>query len=52
VSTEPLEDFLDLLPTRIVVFRVYAPNHDYDAELSRAAAAVLNKAPSSIDTNV
>jgi uncharacterized protein len=52
VSTEPLEEFLDLLPTRIVVFRVYAPSHDYDAELSRAAAAVLNKAPSSIDTNV
>ena len=52
VSTEPLEDFLDLLPTRIMVFRVYAPSHDHDAELSRAAAAVLNKAPSSIDTNV
>src|SRR5207302_342239 len=52
VSTEPLEEFLDLLPTRIVVFRVYAHSHDYDAELSRAAAAILNKAPSSIDTNV
>ena len=52
VSTEPLEEFLDLLPTRIVVFRVYANSHDYDAELSRAAAAILNKAPSSIDTNV
>jgi len=34
------------------VFRVYAPSHAYDAELSRAAAAILNKAPSSIDTNV
>jgi hypothetical protein len=52
VSTEPLEEFLDLLPTRIIVFRVYAPSHNYDAELSRAADAVLNKAPSSIDTNV
>src|SRR3989449_4988468 len=51
VSTEPLEDFLDLLPTRIVVFRVYAPNHDYDAELSRAAAAVLNKARSEEHTS-
>jgi len=52
VSTEPLEEFLDLLPTRIMVFRVYAPNHDHDAELSRAAAMVLNKTPSSIATSV
>ena len=52
VSTEPLEEFLDLLPTRLVQFRLYALNHDTDAELSRAAAAVLNAAPSSIHTNV
>src|SRR5438309_11817221 len=52
VSTEPLEDFLDLLPTRIMVFRVYAPSHEHDTELSRAAAGVLNKVPSSLDTNV
>jgi uncharacterized protein len=52
VSTEPLEEFLDLLPTRLIQFRIYAQSHNYDAELSRAAAAVLNKAPSSIETNV
>lgn len=52
VSTEPLEDFLDLLPTRLIQFRIYALNHDTDADLSRAAATVLNKAPSSIGTNV
>jgi len=52
VSTEPLEEFLDLLPMRLIQFRIYAHNHDTDAELSRAAAAVLNKAPSSISTNV
>jgi uncharacterized protein len=52
VSTEPLEEFLDLLPTRLVQFRIYALNHDTDAELSRAAAAVLNAAPSSSHTNV
>lgn len=52
VSTEPLEEFLDLLPTRLVQFRLYALNHDTDAELSRAAAAVLNAAPSGIHTNV
>jgi hypothetical protein len=52
VSTEPLEEFLDLLPTRLIQFRLYAQNHDTDADLSRAAAAVLNKAPSSLPTNV
>jgi len=44
---------LDLLPTRLIQFRVYAQNHDMDRDLARAAAAVLNKAPSSsISTNV
>ncbi|MER3424378.1 MAG: metal-dependent phosphohydrolase [Nitrospiraceae bacterium] len=52
VSAEPLEEFLDLLPTRLVQFRIYALGHTYDAELSRAAATVLNKVPSSCDTNV
>ena len=52
VSTEPLEEFLDLLPTRLIQFRIYALNHDTDADLSRAASNVLNKAPSSIETNV
>jgi len=52
VSTEPLEEFLDLLPTRLIQFRIYALNHDTDAELSRAAATVLNKTSSSIETNV
>ncbi|MEK6603654.1 MAG: HD domain-containing protein [Nitrospirota bacterium] len=52
VSTEPLEEFLDLLPTRLIQFRIYSLNHDTDAELSRAAATVLNKTSSSIETNV
>ena len=51
VSAEPLEEFLDLLPTRLIQFRIYALNHATDAELSRAAATVLNKTPSSIETN-
>ncbi|MBP8117126.1 MAG: hypothetical protein KAY09_05275, partial [Nitrospira sp.] len=51
VSTEPLEEFLDLLPTRLVQFRIYALDHDQDAALSRAAATVLNKTPSSMETN-
>ncbi|MDP9132541.1 MAG: HD domain-containing protein [Nitrospirota bacterium] len=51
LSTEPLEEFLDLLPTRLVQFRLYALDHEQDAALSRAAATVLNKTASGIDTN-
>ena len=36
VSTEPLEEFLDLLPTRLIQFRVYGLDHRHDAALSRA----------------
>lgn len=54
VSTGPLTEFLALLPTRLIQFRVYAQNHDTDRELARAASAVLNKESpsSSISTNV
>jgi uncharacterized protein len=51
VSTEPLEEFLDLLPTRLIQFRIYALDHTQDAALSRAAATVLNKTPSSMESN-
>ncbi len=51
LSTEPLEEFLDLLPTRLVQFRLYALDHEQDAALSKAAATVLNKTPSSMETN-
>lgn len=51
LSTEPLEELLDLLPTRLVQFRIYALDHDHDAALSRAAATVLNKTSSSMETN-
>lgn len=52
VSPEPLEEFLDLLPTSLIQFRIYALTHEHDTELSRAAAAVLNKASISFETNV
>ena len=45
VSTDPLEEFLDLLPTRLVQFRVYALDHTYDAALSRATTTVLPHSP-------
>ncbi|HJT22233.1 MAG TPA: HD domain-containing protein [Nitrospira sp.] len=51
VSTEPLEEFLDLLPTRLIQFRIYSVDHRHDAALSRAAATVLNKTPSSLESN-
>ena len=51
VSTEPLEEFLDLLPTRLIQFRVYSHDHTHDAALSQAAATVLNKTPSSLESN-
>lgn len=51
VSTEPLEEFLDLLPTRLIQFRIYSHDHAHDAALSRAAATILNKAPSSLESN-
>ncbi|WP_447602258.1 hypothetical protein [Nitrospira sp. Nam80] len=52
ISAEPLEEFLDLLPTRLVQFRIYAHDHEHYAALSRAAATVLNKTASSIEANV
>jgi len=51
VSIDPLEEFLDLLPTRLIQFRIYTLSHEQDAPLSRAAATVLNKTPSSLETN-
>ena len=51
ISTDPLEEFLDLLPTRLVQFRVYTLDHAHDEALSRATATVLNKTPSSLESN-
>ncbi|WP_447979684.1 HD domain-containing protein [Candidatus Nitrospira bockiana] len=52
ISTEPLEEFLDLLPTRLIQFRLYALTHEHDVALSRAAGAVFNTSSSSSSTNV
>jgi uncharacterized protein len=40
---------LDLLPTRLIQFRVYALDHEHDAALSKAAATVLNMTASTIE---
>jgi uncharacterized protein len=49
LSPEPLEELLDLLPTRLIQFRVYALDHEHDAALSKAAATVLNMTASTIE---
>lgn len=51
VSPEPLEEFLDLLPTRLIQFRIYSLDHTHDGTLSQAAATVLNKTPTSLESN-
>jgi hypothetical protein len=51
ISTEPLEECLDLLPTRLIQFRIYSLDHHHDAALSQAAATVLNKTPTSLESN-
>ena len=51
VSPEPLEEFLDLLPTRLIQFRIYSLDHTHDASLAQAAATVLNKTPTSLESN-
>lgn len=51
VSREPLEEFLDLLPTRLVQFRIYALDHEHDQALSRATADVLNRRAPVMHTN-
>lgn len=51
VSAEPLEEFLDLLPTRLIQFRIYSLDHTHDAALSQAAATVLNKTPTSLESH-
>lgn len=51
VSPEQLEEFLDLLPTRLIQFRIYSLDHAHDDTLSQAAATVLNKTPTSLESN-
>lgn len=52
VSKEPLKEFFDYLPPRIVQFRIFAKDHRADAELARVAEKVLNSEGHSIKTNV
>jgi hypothetical protein len=51
-SPEPLLEIYRFIPARIMHFRVFALNHEYDEDLSRAAEKALNSTEASIPTNV
>lgn len=51
-SPEPLLDIYRFIPARVMHFRVFALNHDHDAELSAAAERVLGSSAKSSLTNI
>jgi HD superfamily phosphohydrolase len=51
-SPEPLLEIYRFIPARVMHFRVFALNHDYDEELSAAAEKVLGSSERSLPTNV
>ena len=52
VSNELLLEFLDFIPAKIVQCRVFALNHQHDAQIARSAKQVLGAEAPSITTNV
>ena len=52
VSKEPLQEFLDYIPARLVQCRIFAKDHDHDLELAAAAERVLSDEGAHIKTNV
>jgi HD superfamily phosphohydrolase len=53
VSPEPLNEIFKYIPARVVHFRVFALNHNYDAELAIASEKIFDPAGSlSYETNV
>lgn len=52
VEKEPLKDFFDYIPARVVQCRVFTLNHDHDEELAEIVEKVLGIQDESIKTNV
>src|SRR5687767_4081546 len=52
VSEEPLTEILKYLPGKVAQCRIFAMDHDHDAELALALKRALNEEPASIVTNV
>ena len=51
-SLEPLQEIYRFIPARVMHFRVFSLNHEYDEDLSMAAEKVLNSIEISMPTNV
>ena len=51
-SPEPLLDIYRFIPARVMHFRVFALNHEYDEDLSAAAEKALSNTEASMSTNV
>jgi HD superfamily phosphohydrolase len=52
IEKEPLKDFFDYIPARVVQCRVFTLNHDHDKELAEIVDKVLGIQEDSIKTNV
>jgi len=52
IAKEPLKDFFDYIPARVVHCRIFALNHEYDLEFSRIAEDILTRGEDSIRTNI
>ncbi len=52
VSKEPLREYFDYLPAKVVQCRIFAPSHAHDRILSEAAERVLVAGEESIKTHV
>jgi HD superfamily phosphohydrolase len=52
VEKEPLKDFFDYIPARVVQCRVFTLNHDHDQLLADIVESVLGLQEESIKTNV
>ncbi|HLE39900.1 MAG TPA: HD domain-containing protein [Nitrospirota bacterium] len=52
VEKEPLKDFFDYIPARVVQCRVFTLNHDHDEVLADIVESVLGIQDESIKTNV
>jgi len=52
IEKEPLKDFFDYIPARVVQCRVFTLNHDHDKELADIVDKVLGIQEDSVKTNV
>jgi len=52
VEKEPLKDFFEYIPARVVQCRVFTLNHDHDVLLADIVEQVLGIQEDSIKTNV